>query len=198
MTSTLPGSLDSAGASARGESSAAGGPRPDSAPLDLDENGMLGVPPGGLLGSGASFVLDDETAGAIVSSLRDLLLAGERFRHLIATNLRMGVTDAVALNCLGARGPMSAGELAEALSLTPGTITALLDRLESGGLARRSPAAEDRRRVVVVLTERGHAAAAASEQRLQAAVRSVASSLPAGSRMTLAQLAQALRHDLAA
>jgi DNA-binding MarR family transcriptional regulator len=139
---------------------------------------------------------DSESPGTVTTSLRELLLAGERFRHLVAARLRLGVTDATALNCLGARGPMTAGELAEALSLTPGTITALLDRLATAGLARRATDPNDRRRVVVALTPDGEVAAAVTEDRLRAAVESVSSGLPHGTTASLAQLADALRCDL--
>jgi DNA-binding MarR family transcriptional regulator len=58
------------------------------------------------------------------------------------------------IRCLGAlqRGPLSAGELAERLSLTRGAITALVDRLEARGFLSRQHVAGDRRRVHIALT----------------------------------------------
>jgi DNA-binding MarR family transcriptional regulator len=47
---------------------------------------------------------------------------------------------------------MTAGRLAERARLSPGAITALLDRLEKKGLARRTRDTEDRRRVLVEVT----------------------------------------------
>jgi DNA-binding MarR family transcriptional regulator len=49
---------------------------------------------------------------------------------------------------------MSAGDLAEASRLTTGAITAVIDRLERAGLARRVPDPADRRRVLVEATEK--------------------------------------------
>ena len=47
---------------------------------------------------------------------------------------------------------MTAGRLAERARLSPGAMTALLDRLEDKGLARRTRDTEDRRRVLVEVT----------------------------------------------
>lgn len=52
-------------------------------------------------------------------------------------------------------GTATAGALARAADLNPGTVTALLDSLEERGIATRRRAEEDRRCVVVSLTEEG-------------------------------------------
>jgi DNA-binding MarR family transcriptional regulator len=44
---------------------------------------------------------------------------------------------------------MTAGRLAERVRLSPGAITAVIDRLEENGLARRTRDTRDRRRVLV-------------------------------------------------
>jgi len=51
--------------------------------------------------------------------------------------------------------PITAGRLADRVSLTQGTVTSILDRLEDRGLVARTRALEDRRRVLVTLTPRG-------------------------------------------
>ena len=73
----------------------------------------------------------------------------------------MGVnrTDGRCLDILDQHGSTSAGDLAEASGLTSGAITAVIDRLERAGLARRAPDPADRRRVLVEPTERAYAAA---------------------------------------
>lgn len=50
------------------------------------------------------------------------------------------------------RGPIPAGEIADAVGLTSGAITGLIDRLERAGLACRERSREDRRKVIVRLT----------------------------------------------
>src|SRR5262249_6138398 len=57
-----------------------------------------------------------------------------------------------ALDILDQEGPMTAGRLAERALLSPGAITALVDRLEEKGLARRTRDDEDRRRVLIEVT----------------------------------------------
>ena len=51
--------------------------------------------------------------------------------------------------------PPTAGRLAQRVSLTQGTVTSILDRLEARGLIRRTRSDDDRRRVLVALTARG-------------------------------------------
>jgi DNA-binding MarR family transcriptional regulator len=68
-----------------------------------------------------------------------------------AVGMRLGVTavDQRTLALLGSKGPMSAGELAREIQLTPGAVTGVADRLERAGLVRREPDPADRRRVVI-------------------------------------------------
>jgi DNA-binding MarR family transcriptional regulator len=53
---------------------------------------------------------------------------------------------------------MSAGNLAQKSGLTSGAITAVIDRLERAGYARRVPDPSDRRRVLVEPTEKAYEA----------------------------------------
>jgi DNA-binding MarR family transcriptional regulator len=73
----------------------------------------------------------------------------EAFDEHVAARLGINRTDLRALDILDQRGPISAGELAEAMHLSSGAITTLLDRLERAGYARRRRDTEDRRRVLV-------------------------------------------------
>lgn len=60
------------------------------------------------------------------------------------------------MRCLGmlfTEGSLSAGQLAAGTGLTSGAITALVDRFENAGLARRVRDQRDRRRVLVELTD---------------------------------------------
>ena len=62
-------------------------------------------------------------------------------------------TDWRCLDILGTRGPMTAGQLADAVRLTTGAVTGVLDRLEAAGLVRRIRDTQDRRRVIVEITD---------------------------------------------
>jgi len=58
-------------------------------------------------------------------------------------------TDLECLDLLGLGGPTTAGKLAAHTGLTTGAMTAVIDRLERAGFARRLRSTEDRRSVLV-------------------------------------------------
>ena len=68
-----------------------------------------------------------------------------------AASLRMGLnpTDGKCLSVLRETGPITAGELAQVIGLTPGAVTGVIDRLEKRGFVRRAADPHDRRRVIV-------------------------------------------------
>jgi DNA-binding MarR family transcriptional regulator len=71
------------------------------------------------------------------------------FDDVLAMLAGMNRTDMRCLDVIGQQGPMTAGDLAAAVHLTSGAITAVLDRLEARGLVRRTRDLADRRRVLV-------------------------------------------------
>jgi DNA-binding MarR family transcriptional regulator len=75
----------------------------------------------------------------------------EAFDEQVAAMLGINRTDLRGLDILERRGPLSAGELAEAMHLSTGAVTTLVDRLERAGYARRVRDTRDRRRVLVEL-----------------------------------------------
>ena len=78
-------------------------------------------------------------------------------RHAAATAKRMGLeaSELSALEHLQAAGPMTLGSLGERLSMSPGALTALVDRLEKKGYVERLPNPKDRRSALVRETEAG-------------------------------------------
>ncbi len=68
--------------------------------------------------------------------------------------LGINATDGRCLRILDRHGRMTAGELARAAELTTGGLTAVLDRLERAGYARRLADPADRRRVPIEITDR--------------------------------------------
>jgi DNA-binding MarR family transcriptional regulator len=78
--------------------------------------------------------------------------------ELVCQILGINRTDARCLDILDNYGRVSAGELAQRSGLTTGAITALVDRLERLGLARRVADPSDRRRVFVEPTEKAREA----------------------------------------
>lgn len=72
---------------------------------------------------------------------------------LVAQLMGINRTDARCIDILEQHGRLSAGELARESHLSTGAVTAVIDRLERAGYARRVPDSGDRRRVLVELTE---------------------------------------------
>ena len=77
----------------------------------------------------------------------------ELFDSTVIERAGINRTDWRCLDILGTRGPMTAGQLAEAVRLTTGAVTGVLDRLEAAGLVRRIRDTQDRRRVIVQVTD---------------------------------------------
>ena len=98
--------------------------------------------------------MDDRTTltQQIGMQLAELQNAADAFDQAAARVLGINANDLQCLALISIRGPMSAGELAEAAGLTPGAITMLVDRLERAGYARRTRDTVDRRRVAVEAT----------------------------------------------
>lgn len=88
-------------------------------------------------------------------ALRELILAGEYFRQVIANNLELDVSQTQALGYLYSRGDLGQSELGSLLGYNTSSVTALVDRLERRGIAERLPHPTDRRRSIVHMTENG-------------------------------------------
>lgn len=88
----------------------------------------------------------------VIAAIRALQTATDAFDHAVADYVGLDRTAYRCLDILDQEGPMTAGRLAERARLSPGAMTALLDRLEKRGLARRTRDTKDRRRVLVEVT----------------------------------------------
>jgi len=75
--------------------------------------------------------------------------------HAVAESFGISRTDLRAMELISRVGPASCGELAIALGLTTGSVTALTDRMERAGFLHRTRTAGDRRKVLVALTAMG-------------------------------------------
>jgi DNA-binding MarR family transcriptional regulator len=60
------------------------------------------------------------------------------------------------MELISRNGSASCGQLAAALRLTTGSVTALIDRMEGAGYLRRTRESLDRRKVLVALTPQGN------------------------------------------
>ena len=82
-------------------------------------------------------------------ALRDNGAQSVHLSEAIAHRVGIHPTDLETLDLLYRRGPLSAGEIATATGLRTASVTALIDRLEARGLARRVRDPRDRRKVRV-------------------------------------------------
>jgi DNA-binding MarR family transcriptional regulator len=87
-----------------------------------------------------------------IAAIRASQTATDAFDHAVADYVGLDRTAYRCLDILDQAGPMTAGRLAERARLSPGAMTALLDRLEQRGFARRTRDTKDRRRVLVEVT----------------------------------------------
>lgn len=122
----------------------------------------------------------------LVSALRDLSLALERFRGAFVRRHGLVGNDSVVLSHLiAAGGRLLPGEIAHAMTLRTGTVTAMLDRLERAGFVARSPNPDDRRSTFIDLTDAGRTALDEYQRHLELALRTA---LPAKERQSAAHL----------
>ncbi len=93
-----------------------------------------------------------ELAAALNRALRDASAKGVLYSQAVADRLGVNSSDLECLDLIALRGPLTAGEIAEAAGLTTGAITGVIDRLERAGFARRQRDKQDRRKVLVAAT----------------------------------------------
>ncbi|WP_051791613.1 MarR family winged helix-turn-helix transcriptional regulator [Amycolatopsis jejuensis] len=90
-------------------------------------------------------------------AVRDLVLAGERFRARAGRRHGLNPTALTTLATLHLDGPQSPSELAAPLEITTASMTELLDKLTDLGLITRQPHPSDRRMLRIELTAAGTA-----------------------------------------
>ena len=119
---------------------------------------------------------------SIQPGLRLLVLERQRFLAHLGRRLGVTRTEFDALDELSERGGLTPGELGERLSLTSGSVTALVDRLERLGWAAHERHPNDRRKIVVRLTAAAEETAEQELGPLVAAINETAARFPARER----------------
>jgi len=124
----------------------------------------------------------DRVAEDIVLALRRIMRSMDiASRQLIG---KYGITtpQLICLQHMLEQGPMTTGMLAQAVSLSPATVTGILDRMERRGLVTRERRPEDKRRVLVAVTDAGRSAAEAAPSYLAERLTQALERLPEGDR----------------
>lgn len=91
----------------------------------------------------------------VLRSLRRIFHAVDRHSRRLARLHGLTEPQAICLNAINRAGELNPGQLARTISLSPPTVTGILDRLERRGLIKRERTARDKRQVVVRLTNEG-------------------------------------------
>ena len=102
---------------------------------------------------------------ALLAAVRAIGACTDAYRRAVATAVDLGTADLVALSLLQREEPQRASQIGEWTGLTPGSVTALLDRLESRGFLTRIRPTHDRRSLDVCLTPEGPRARHHRDQR---------------------------------
>jgi DNA-binding MarR family transcriptional regulator len=89
---------------------------------------------------------------ALIDLIRQNQVLNDFLDQTAAAYLGVNRTDANAIDVIERHGRVTAGDLARELRLTTGAVTAVVDRLERAGFARRVADPDDRRRVLLEVT----------------------------------------------
>jgi DNA-binding MarR family transcriptional regulator len=89
----------------------------------------------------------------VMRAVAELQIATDAYDAAAAVRLGVNRTDLALLSLLDSRGPLSPGELALGLRLTPASTTVAIQRLTRAGYVTRVPDATDRRRATIELTD---------------------------------------------
>lgn len=99
-----------------------------------------------------------------------------------------GLADALLLHAIDTGEVATPGDIASFTGLTSGSVTSLVDRLETAGYVERRRSAEDRRVVLVRLTPKARASLAATMARAHREIVAIFGAWPIADIETLARL----------
>src|SRR5215472_13280010 len=100
---------------------------------------------------------DQELLATVAREIAEFQRSSDLVDDAVADRLGINRTDQRCLGVLWDRqAPIGAGQLAAAAELSPGAMTAALDRLERLGYVRRVRSTSDRRSVIVEITPAVH------------------------------------------
>lgn len=110
----------------------------------------------------------------VAVSGRDMTAQGVMYYSIIAEHHGLSVADWRALDLLQRYGPMTAGQFSAFTGLTPGGVTALVNRLEKvGAVLRKADEADGRKVIVTARRETRSGKADAIDASLQASLRAL-------------------------
>jgi DNA-binding MarR family transcriptional regulator len=96
-----------------------------------------------------------DTMEQVLVAIRRVIRATDLHSKQITRVAGLTSSQLVLLSTIRDQGSITAGEIAQKISLSQATVTSILDRLEAKGLVERSRDSQDKRRVYVSLTGQG-------------------------------------------
>lgn len=93
--------------------------------------------------------MKEEGVRAVREKFTEMAIEMTMFHQSLADLLDFHITDHKCMHFLHRYGAMPAGRLAELTGLTTAAVTAIIDRLEEAGYARRINDPKDRRKTIV-------------------------------------------------
>lgn len=106
----------------------------------------------------ASAAPTDGLAQRIIEAMPDWVNTMIHLNGLIADRMGVVPADFHCLHVVVHDGPTTAGQIAQRVTLTPGSVSRAIDRLEAAACVRRIPDPSDRRRTLLEATPDGLAA----------------------------------------
>lgn len=103
-------------------------------------------------------------------------------------SLGLCYSDFAVLECLLHKGPLPVNTIGQKISLTSGSITTAVDRLEERGLVERKDSKTDRRARIVCLTQDGKKLIKIHFEKHERDMEEIAESLSLAERKTLTNL----------
>ncbi len=103
---------------------------------------------------------------SVLRSIRRIMHAVDLYSRKLSAACSLTGPQLACLRQLES-GPLPMTSLAAAVSLSPATVSGILDRLEARELVRRERQSDDKRRVLVLLTDAGRSAARRAPPSLQ-------------------------------
>jgi len=95
---------------------------------------------------------------SVLRSIRRLMRAVDLYSRQLRAACDLTGPQLACLRQIGVGGPMTLSDLAARVSLSPATVSGILDRLEAKAMVSRERQADDKRRVFASLTREGRAA----------------------------------------
>ena len=95
-------------------------------------------------------------ADNVIISLRKIIRAIDMNSKKLSKRVGLTGPQLVLLNEISRSGDITAGEIAQAVSLSQATVTGILERLGKRGLVIKQRSEHDKRRIMVSITDAGH------------------------------------------